>query len=140
MVSWDSRGRSPLYLSWISFIFGCNADIIFMDRLCFTESGNIAPRTSTVNTMIARPKLEKNTEYNSTRLLIIGLIMSPFQSSPISSKSVFPLVPILSQTPCGLRFRGWSGLTYLCHIQWDRVFAICKVDPCFIRIAVTLDV
>ena len=64
-----------------------------MDRLCFTESGNIAARTSTVNTMMARPKLEKNTQYSSTRLLIIGLMITPFHISPISSKCVFPLWP-----------------------------------------------
>ena len=33
----------------------------FIDLLCFTVNGIIADRTSTVNTIIASPKLEKNT-------------------------------------------------------------------------------
>jgi hypothetical protein len=37
--------------------------------------------------------LEKNTQYSSTRLLIIGLMITPFHISPISSKCVFPLWP-----------------------------------------------
>ena len=80
-----------------------------MDRLCFTESGNIAPRTSMVNTIIARPKLEKNTQYNSTRLLIIGLMITPFQISPISSKCVFPLGPGLPRHCFEYRSRVWFG-------------------------------
>ena len=57
----------------------------FICRLCFTVRGTRAARTTTVKTMIARPKLLKNVPYNSTRLLIIGPMMTAFQMSPISA-------------------------------------------------------
>ena len=53
----------------------------FMERLCLMERGIMPARTITVNRIIATPKLEKKTAYNSTRLLIMGRIITPFQTS-----------------------------------------------------------
>ena len=53
-----------------------------MERLCLTERGIIPARMITVKLMIASPKLETKTEYNSTRLLIMGRMITLFQISP----------------------------------------------------------
>ncbi len=72
MVSEDSRCRSLEYLAWISLSFGCKADIALSWRLCFTVSGIMIARTTSVNMTIASPKLLKKMLYNTSRLLIIG--------------------------------------------------------------------
>ena len=82
IVSWESFWRSFLYRSWSSFILGCTAVMAFMDRLCLMERGIIPARMMTVNMMIATPKLEKKAAYNSTRLLIMGRMITLFQISP----------------------------------------------------------
>ena len=64
-----------------------SADIARICLLCFSVSGIIAARTSTVNAMMLSPKLPKNTTYNSTRLLIIGSTMMRFQT-PATSKGM----------------------------------------------------
>ena len=57
----------------------------FIDRSCLMVSGTIPRRTRTVKTIMANPKLLKKTQYSSTRLLIMGLMMASFQMSPIIS-------------------------------------------------------
>lgn len=85
MVSWEMRCRSFLKRSWSSLSLGCKPDMAFIWRLCFTVRGTRAARTTIVKPMIAKPKLLKNMLYNSTRLLIIGPMMTALQTSPISS-------------------------------------------------------
>ena len=72
IVSDDSRCRSLAYLAWISFSFGCKLDIALSWRLCFTVSGIMIARTTSVNMTIASPKLLKKMPYSISRLLIIG--------------------------------------------------------------------
>ena len=66
---------------------GISADIAFICLLCFSVSGTIAARTSTVKAMMLSPKLSKKTTYNSTRLLIIGSTITRFQT-PATSKGM----------------------------------------------------
>lgn len=54
---------------------------------CRRVSGTMSRRVAIVKTMMLRPKLLKKTQYRNTRLLIIGLLMTRSQISPISSKS-----------------------------------------------------
>ena len=86
IVSWERRAGSSLYFWVISFAFGASAPMAFVNRTCRMVSGTISARVTIVKTTMARPKLLKNTQYNSTRLLIIGLLITWFQISPISSK------------------------------------------------------
>ena len=54
-------------------------------RLCFNVMGIRIIRTIRVKIRILRPKLLKKTLYNSTRLLIMGPMMTAFQMSPITA-------------------------------------------------------
>ena len=54
-------------------------------RLCLTVKGIIIARTTTVKIMMLSPKLLKKMLYNSTRLLIMGPIMTAFHMAPIAS-------------------------------------------------------
>ena len=57
----------------------------FICRACFTVNGTMTSRIRAVNIRIAMPKLLKKMLYNSTRLLIIGPIISRRQASPMNS-------------------------------------------------------
>ena len=70
-----------MYRSCRSFILGCTEVMAFMERLCLMERGIIPARTMTVKRMIAMPKLAKKAAYKSTRLLIMGRMITPFQIS-----------------------------------------------------------
>ena len=85
MVSWERRCRSLANRVWSSFILGWRADMAFIWRLCFIVRGTIKARTITVKITMLSPKLLKKMEYNSTRLLIIGRMMTRFQMSPMAS-------------------------------------------------------
>ena len=60
---------------------GWSSVIFFIWRLWRTVSGISTARTSSVKAIMATPKFRKNTLYNSTRLFIIGWMMSRFQMS-----------------------------------------------------------
>ena len=64
----------------------------FVIFTCRRVSGTMSMRVAMVKTMMLRPKLLKQTQYRNTRLLIIGLLMTRSQMSPISSKS--PPLPV----------------------------------------------
>ena len=54
-------------------------------RLCFNVIGIRIIRTIRVKIRMLMPKLLKKMLYNSTRLLIMGPMMTAFQISPITS-------------------------------------------------------
>lgn len=92
IVSWERRCGSSLNFSLISWALGARslmALVIFTWRMV---SGTISSLVTSVKTMMLRPKLLKQTQYRNTRLLIIGLLMTRSQMSPISSKS--PPLPV----------------------------------------------
>ena len=55
-------------------------------RNCRTVNGIVTTRTSTVNTMIARPICEKLSTYNTNKVLSIGRMMISLQRSPNMAK------------------------------------------------------
>lgn len=65
---------------------GCNCDMLRVILICFTVSGNVIKRTSTVNTRILNPKLLNSMLYRKTRLLTIGPMISCSQAKLINSK------------------------------------------------------
>ena len=62
MVSRDERCLSPLYFSWIAFIFGWSAVIALIWRLCLTVRGMSITRTIKVNATMATPKFRNSHE------------------------------------------------------------------------------
>ena len=86
MVSWERRDLSSLYRSWIFLSSGCKLPILLIMRLCLTVRGNMIVRMITVKAMMLMPKSLNSTLYNSTRLLIMGrMITSPHISKKISN-------------------------------------------------------
>lgn len=78
----------------------------FIERLCLRERGIMAARTMMVKRMIATPKLAKKAAYNSTRLLIMGRMITLFQTSPrISMVSSLPCGGQCHPHPCPLPLR-----------------------------------
>ena len=55
-------------------------------RNCRTVNGIVTTRTSTVNTMIARPICEKLSTYNTSKVLSMGRMMISLQRSPNMAK------------------------------------------------------
>ena len=71
----------------ISCTLGASAPIAFVILTCRIVRGIIKSRVAKVKTMMLNPRLLKQTQYNSTRLFIIGLLMMRSQRSPMSSTS-----------------------------------------------------
>ena len=78
MVSWDCLCLSSGYFCRISIARGWISDIFFVMRICFSVSGKVTTLMSTVNTRMLMPKLLKKRAYISTRVFIMGPMMSWF--------------------------------------------------------------
>lgn len=90
MVSCETRARSPLKRSCISFILGWSRFIERIWRTCFKVKGKVISRTKIVNTMMAIPMLLKKTTYNTISVLSMGRMIISFQREKIISKKLLP--------------------------------------------------
>ena len=72
----------------------------FICRLCFTVRGIIMARTITVKITILIPKLLKKMLYSSTRLFIMGPIMTRFQTS-LTTSTGYTIYLLRLATYCG---------------------------------------
>ncbi len=58
--------------------------------ICLRARGRVISRTSTVNTMMAKPVLLKLMTYSTNRVLSMGRMISSLQRNPKASKEPYP--------------------------------------------------
>ena len=93
MVSWETRARSPAYLSWISLSRGWSWVMPWVIFICLRVRGRVIARIITVNTSMVNPKLWNRRLYRSTRLFSMGSMMTWFHRRPMNSKALYLTVP-----------------------------------------------
>lgn len=101
-ISCWSLTRSFPYFFCISCNFGCREDMALVECNCFNVTGNVSSLMIITSTIIATPKLWKNTLDSMIRKFSIGCKRTMFQTS--TSPTVIETTIKAKTTPINIQF------------------------------------